>query len=689
MSTCGEDAILSDVSRCSLEIFEDETHVSGLLKTLISSDGLQTAWQRTAKHISAMETRLKQTTWKIQRFPEFYVSREEYCKLVENEHAAVLVDHNDRLVELENDSASLTFGAEKSGLKIEGCLSRILSLEENHQTLQTEFINRRDNINDVHVRLDDRFSKTLSSISDLDERSSKQHSDLHMKLNEGLSLLSTKVTSMGSQMKSLLEEEMQKNKVEIVEILNKEHVDPVRADLMRAEESIAEITRDMERQREDLCRQFRSLERKVSDIAALSKQTRHEVMANLEMCPRRTEFNEFSSEIKNDVDGISSRVDSLWLQTNSKIGDVTGNFANLQQVVDGHEHCLHNHAEELQNCSTKSDFQVCQTHISKAALKDDVDHDLKELQKVVSWQTNKIEDFGLVSLGARGKGNQRKKASTSKTSRSSSNFLGTANEDISSEGGQSGFKSVMEDFGNSGKVRERNIDALDEQTGQTSETGLDEQHREDSSLCEDDDGDAPSSLLRTQVEGLAMGVVGLAHLMFRETRLGQSRNYRLEQEQDLLTQLQNLRHWITHNTWPAGWDPNGMTTTALKCAHPRADTLRGPLPQLNLKNLSSSLKNPSTDVTMLFSAPTEFGQNSVPNVSSRDGLSQTMPAYFNSQNFTQTNMNSTVLLSPPQSREFNLVNESKRGRACTRSLNTYSCSNGNMLPPLQGFVTTT
>jgi len=473
-----------------------------------------------------------------------------------------------------------------------------------------------------------------------------------------------------------------------VEILNKEHVDPVRADLMKACENIAEITRDMERQREDLCRQIRSLERKVADIATLSKQTRHEVMANLEMCPRRTEFNEFSSEIKSDVDGISSRVDSLRLQTNSKIGDVTGTLANLQKVVDEHEHCLHHHAEELQNRSTKSDFQICQTHISKAALKDDVDHDLKELQKVVSWQTNKIEDFGLVSLGSRGKGNQRKKASTSKTSRSSSNFLGIATEDISSENGQSGSMSVMEDFGNSGKIRERNLDGLGEEVGQTSDIDLDEQHREDSSMYEDDEGDAPSSLLRTQVEGLAMGVVGLAHLMFRETRLGQSRNYRLEQEQNLLTQLQNLRHWITHNTWPAGWDPNGMTTTALKCAHPRADTLRGPLPQLNLKNLSSGMTNPSTDVRMLFSGPTDFGQNTVPNVSSRDGLSQTMPAFFNSQNFAQTNMNSTALLSPPQSREFNLVNASKRARACTRTLNPYSSLHGKTLPPLHGFIVT-
>lgn len=97
---------------------------------------------------------------------------------------------------------------------------------------------------------------------------------------------------------------------------------------------------------------------------------------------------------------------------------------------------------------------------------------------------------------------------------------------------------------------------------------------EEDSDFESDVSDAGSDgatvqLFREQLEGIAMGLVGLGHLVLRETKLGTSRNARLVQEKELLEELKNLRHWISSRMAPSGWDPGMLKTVALRCAHPR------------------------------------------------------------------------------------------------------------------------
>merc|ERR1711920_937359 len=84
---------------------------------------------------------------------------------------------------------------------------------------------------------------------------------------------------------------------------------------------------------------------------------------------------------------------------------------------------------------------------------------------------------------------------------------------------------------------------------------------EDGSMIEDgadsgsDDTFGSSSLLRHQLEALAMGLVGLSHLTLKDARLGTSRKARLQQDSEFLEEVQSLRHWISNRAAPAGWDP--------------------------------------------------------------------------------------------------------------------------------------
>merc|ERR1719335_2005144 len=98
---------------------------------------------------------------------------------------------------------------------------------------------------------------------------------------------------------------------------------------------------------------------------------------------------------------------------------------------------------------------------------------------------------------------------------------------------------------------------------------------------EDEDNDDELGmvfLVRTQLESLSLGVVSLAQCTLREPKLGESRQQRLEREQELIEHLKATRHWITHKTAPGGWDPQKLLSLGLQCTHP-ADPLN-PLPQL-------------------------------------------------------------------------------------------------------------
>lgn len=160
------------------------------------------------------------------------------------------------------------------------------------------------------------------------------------------------------------------------------------------------------------------------------------------------------------------------------------------------------------------------------------------------------------------------------------------------------------------KISELHTDSGQQSTDSASSSG-------DDDCCEI----AGNSLLRMQVEGLAMGLVALGYLAFRDLRLGQSRSARLEMERELLEQLQDLRHWITHKTSPTGWDPSRLTTVALKCAHPRPEDCRGAISHSNPKNFIPRPLNLSPDINRLRLVPLEANQrcSTAPGVISRSG----------------------------------------------------------------------
>lgn len=67
-------------------------------------------------------------------------------------------------------------------------------------------------------------------------------------------------------------------------------------------------------------------------------------------------------------------------------------------------------------------------------------------------------------------------------------------------------------------------------------------------------------IFKQQLEAMAMALVAVAHMLLAPPKLGQSSHAISQMKSDLLEQLNDVRHWITHQTMPPGWDPSKLTT---------------------------------------------------------------------------------------------------------------------------------
>jgi len=228
---------------------------------------------------------------------------------------------------------------------------------------------------------------------------------------------------------------------------------------------------------------------------------------------------------------------------------------------------------------------------------------LQELEKVMAWQTNKIENFGLGVGSGTGRSAKKLPAGSRRMTRRSSSMLMdpnrlmaiTSTESIASTDPEDPAASVAPTESvwhseanpiaelDAPKVipeddAELHAGANAEQAPSPMEENETHALPEEGYHSERNDRHerfsvmsavpaATSSVLGAQVEALAMAILCVAHMCLATPKLGMSHHQKTEQRQDILDNLQDLRHWITHKTMPPGWDPGKLTTMALTVAH--------------------------------------------------------------------------------------------------------------------------
>jgi len=603
------------MSELGNDLFDDEERVGGLLKSLISTKGLQTNWQSVAKRLQSLEQRLRLFQQKIDNLPEHFVKREEYNDLVETRHAKLLTEHERLMKESRNVVQKLSNTIEKKhSVQLRECLAGL----EVQNALETRVQAKLDNVEklaqDLRADVMETMHTSSTKLHNLLDEFAANAEKLKKEVEDGHAAAAQSIRNAEENMQISTQQKIDKmiqnlcynqsspEAAQLLGFVSKLLVNPLSVEVRRTTAEVEILTKSFAKQEELSEYIQRSQDKAMSELSAKLQETNNELKEQVGLCTKKVDSDRTSQELTRHLGHLSKENDDLRLKVVSKLKDFVEHIEKMHVGMQDHEHALRHHAEEIENRSTKYDLLICRNQVDKCASKDEFNREFGELKKIVNWQSGKIENFGLNMGGVMRPRKHLRRNRSKLHSRRSSN----ADGESSSEASYGGHSSVAN--GPTTMLRQKhiaepeetvqlqpvlgNVEEADEIIADAEES---DPQRDASSRASVGDSDDDSSsehsvssstlVLRQQLEAVAMGMVGLAHLALKEVRLGTSRNARLAQEKEMLEELANVRHWITNRVVPSGWDPSKITTVALRCTHPREDELKGPSPQVSLKSL--------------------------------------------------------------------------------------------------------
>jgi len=590
-------------------MFDDEECVGGLLKSLISTRGLQTTWQSVTKRLHALEQGLQQIRQNIDDIPQQYVKQEEFHKLVETHHA--VHRHEQMLKQHAKIINNLTGSNEQNSLGMNN-LPTLQSQEQLEKRFQAKLDTVETSARDFRAEVMCQMKTSSGKLSDHLDEVCLQAEQLKRQVEDGFEEAAQSIRTAEHTMQISTDQKIDKmiqnlvyNKSspeasQLLSFVSKSLVQPLAAEVTRVGGEIDTVTQNFAKQENLFDFIQRSQEKAMSEMAANLQDTSKEFEEQLNLCSKKVDADQSKRELRRDFDAISRDNDDLRWKVAEKLNEFVLHLEKVHTKIYDHEHCLKHHAEEIENRSTKFDLLICRNQIEKCVSQDEFHREFGELKKIVNWQSGKLENSGLLVGSMRPNKNRRQGKKNAMLSVRSS-----ADGESSSEASYGGtspiahqpvmprpkippetHESVQPMLSNVEEADEVFADGESEPQGASTRVSVNDSGHDDSDESSSEHSVSGSTLvMRQQLEAVAMGLLGIAHLTLKEVRLGTSRNARLAQEKEMLEELANVRHWITNRFVPSGWDPSKITTLALRCTHPREDELRGPSPQVSLKNL--------------------------------------------------------------------------------------------------------
>lgn len=599
-------------SKFSEDFFEHEDKIPGILSSLIDQQKLQKAWDKKGKRLKTAETNLTEAQTRLDRLPSEYVSLPAYQELVEKQHSSQLVAHTENLARLDELTGRLSttvFDTHEN--QVQDCLGRLKRQEEQQLRSQQEAAESSKRFEDFRDMIVARLDALDSRVQDNKKELDGKHAELKEQQEVGFDKLWKEMKGAENRMQAYCEGKVERcvkdklnfdkdtgkeEKQKLIRLIDAELTQSLRLDQQKTTERLLKLSVDVENQRSDLMRTIRHAEVKASEAVTSLKSYKQEMHADLEKRPYTTDITKLEMNLRKDLNHLNLVCEGLQTRTILKLNEFVDHVGKLHEAIDDHEHCLRHHAEEIENRSTKYDLLLCQSQIDKCVAQEDYTTEVQDLKKVIAWQTNKIENFGLGGGGGFekvGRGHHRHKRRQSAGSyRGVSHSRASMGSSLSNRSGQNQARSMTQDGfladnmeasldegateGSAGREKNHPIDATAEDDGAGSPRGSvskESVQSPDPSPDEEFDDDrsvmsaSTSSVLASQVEALAMALVGMAHLVLAPPKLGASSHTKNEHKAEMLAQLGDLRHWITHKTMPPGWDPSKLTTIALRFAH--------------------------------------------------------------------------------------------------------------------------
>jgi len=557
---------------------------------LQSTKSLQATWQSIADRLPAMEQRIYRVQQTIDDLPHRYIKREEFHDIVGTQHAKRLNEHDEMLKHNNEVIQKLSGNGDKQHApQSSTCLASEIQkqLEDRFQTKLNHVERRAQDLRAEIIHQmgasSDRFSKHLNGVDLNIEQLRKQ-------IDDGLGAVEQSIREAEHNLQITTEQKVDKiiqilchnesspEAAQFLSFISKSLVEPLSAEVARVGGEIDILAQNYAKQ-EELCRLIQSSqETAMSEMVVKLQDTNKEFEEQFNLCAKKVDADQSKQELSQGLAALSTKNVRLRSQVDVQLNELAQNVKEVRTAIHDHEQCLRHHAEEID------------------ASKDELHRELGELSKIMNQQFGKLENCRM-SVDLMRPRRRRRHRSTLHSLRSSADGESSSEASCASPVAHQPimpwrkFPSEPEE---SVPPMSGNVEDADKPIA----VGESELQRASSRPSVGNSGSDDSSsekcqssstlvlrVLQQQLEAVAMGVLGLAHLVLKEVRLGTSRNARLIQEKEILEELANVRHWITNRVVPSGWDPSKLTTLALRCTHPRNYDMKRPSPQVSHKSL--------------------------------------------------------------------------------------------------------
>jgi len=565
-----------------------------MVKSLISSHGLQSSWQKVRKRLVSVEGGLSKVQSAIDS--RTFVFRDEFSDVVEKRHAGQLSRHAEEMAALADAQAKLSTAMYEEQLpSVQRCVDQVRSMQDAIDALTHEVAALRSSSREQQEMVDGGFKRLDENIlkagADMDARTASleemmraqgQASD--QKLSELEETMQLSITEINNQIASLAADDEGGDLDGEGDELDWERAgqdDRPSGEFVAAERSGSKLGRLSLGQmsgttsigeRAGAAGGKGALQKKVVDMVEkmlvqplwnelghtlsrlsaveegmgkqaveLKRQIRvvEKSLDNFKNSTRNT-----TDQIREDLDTCFKRDEASKLETalSGSIGELWGDFDGLRQTAVGKLNQFVDHFAKIHE--SINDHEHCLRHHAEEIENRCTKYDILACQRQID--TSVLKD----------------------------DFVRETSELRQLLEWQEGKIEAFGLISGSGASRGKPAAAGRERAPRDSpRNGPGSAGRSPGNLGHGE-GDAGvaigrnQTLLTEQLNALAMGVVWLAHLVLQEPKLGGSRSQRLASERDILEELKSVRHWITHKTSPQGWDTCRLTTATLEHTHP-------------------------------------------------------------------------------------------------------------------------
>eukprot|EP00405_Crypthecodinium_cohnii_P026644 CAMPEP_0206492482 /NCGR_PEP_ID=MMETSP0324_2-20121206/46138_1 /ASSEMBLY_ACC=CAM_ASM_000836 /TAXON_ID=2866 /ORGANISM="Crypthecodinium cohnii, Strain Seligo" /LENGTH=734 /DNA_ID=CAMNT_0053974913 /DNA_START=103 /DNA_END=2304 /DNA_ORIENTATION=+ len=443
-------------SKKKADMFEDEEAVSGILKSLISTSGLESSQKGLSKKLQALEKELSEATHALGEAPMTYCSRIEFMELKRNQNLE-MEKCTKSVKTMEDTASSIAQMASRDRDTMREMSARMAEIEKWMSHVEPVISGIEDYTKNLQENVDGQLRGSREELANFIQKSDEELDTLKRNSVARLEGFTQDLQATEKRMKEFTLGELYRITDEItggdeegessadghsegdasrpgtsnkkqdvmLNFVNKA-TRPLASDVSKALLGVTALSDEMTRQREEMQRHGRAAEKMLADLTTQLSDTEKSLREEVSLRATKAKTENDQQKVLESLGTVKNENDTLRDQVLRKLNMFRDHFMKLGEVLDDHEHCLRHHAEELENRSSKYDVLLCQHQLDRCARKDDINREISEIRKLLGWQSSKIEALNLTTSGLSAVSPMRRRRAGGKRAGSTSSRLTSA-----------------------------------------------------------------------------------------------------------------------------------------------------------------------------------------------------------------------------------------------------------------------